>query len=62
MKSMEMEDHGFSRIWSGCNNPYRRCRGIFDLEQMSHVVTYSLMDFHICDHQKSRDMSSMVLL
>ena len=62
MKSMEMEDHGFFGIWSGCNNPYGQCQGIFDLEQMSHVMTYSLTNFHICDYQKSRDMSSMVLL
>src|SRR5579875_385274 len=62
IKSMEIEDHGFSGIGSGCNNPYGRCRGILEREQMSHVVTYSLTDFHICSHQKSRDMSSMVLL
>ena len=59
MKSMEVEDHGFS---GGCNNPYGQCRGIFNLEQMSHVVTYSLTDFYIYGHQKSWDMSFMVLL
>ena len=62
MKSMEMKDHGFSGIWSGCNNPYGQCRGIFDLEQMSHIVTDSLTDFHICAHQKSQNVSSMDLL
>ena len=31
-------------------------------EQMSYVVTNSLTDFHICGHQKSLEISSMVLL
>ena len=39
MKSMDIEDHGLSGIGSGCNNPYSQCRGILDLEQVSHVVT-----------------------
>ena len=62
MKSMDMDVHGFFEISSGHNSPYGRCLGILELEQMSHVVTNSLTDFHICGHQKSLEISSMVLL
>ena len=62
MKSMDMDVHGFFGISSGCNGPYGRCLGILEREQMSHIVTNSLTDFHICGHQKSLEISSMVLL
>ena len=62
MKSMDMDVHGFFGISSGRNSPYGRCFGILEQEQMSHVVTNSLTNFHICGHQKSLEISSMVLL
>jgi hypothetical protein len=62
MKSMETEDQGSIEIGSGCKSPYGRCRGFFDLEQVSQDNTNSLVAFHIWGHQKSQEMSSNVLL
>jgi hypothetical protein len=61
MKSMETEDQGCLGIGSGCRSPYG-CQGFFDLEQVSQDNTNSLTAFHIWGHQKSREMSSNVLL
>ena len=60
--SMDIDVHGFFGISSRHNSSYSRCLGILEREQMSHVVTNSLTDFHICGHQKSLEISSMVLL
>ena len=62
MKSMDMDVHGFFGISSNRNSLYNRFLGILEWEQMSHVVTNSLIDFRICGHQKSLEISSMVLL
>jgi hypothetical protein len=62
MKSMEIEDQGCLGIGSGCKNPYGRCRGFFDLEQVSHDNTNSFTAFHIWGHQKSQELSFNVLL
>ena len=62
MKSMDMDVHGFFGISSNRNSPYGQCLGILEQEQISYVVTNSLTDFHICGHQKSLEISSMVLL
>jgi hypothetical protein len=62
MKSMETEDQGCLGIGSGCRSLYGRCRGFFNLEQVSQDHTNSLTAFHIWGHQKSREMNSNVLL
>ena len=62
MKSTNIDVHDFFGISNGCNSPYSQCLGILEREQMSHVVTNSLTDFYICGHQKSLEISSMVLL
>jgi hypothetical protein len=59
---METEDQGCLGIGSGCKSPYGQCRGFFDLEQVLQDNTNSLTAFHIWSHQKSREMSSNVLL
>jgi hypothetical protein len=62
MKSMETEEQGCLGIGSGCRSLYGRCRGFFNLEQVSKNNTNSLTAFHIWGYQKSREMSSNVLL
>ena len=62
MKSLETEDHGRRGTCNGCKSPYGRCRGVLDLEQMSQERKNSLTSFHIWSHQKSREISSKVLL
>jgi hypothetical protein len=47
---------------SGCRSPYGRYRGFFNLQQVSQDNTNSLTAFHIWGHQKSREISSNILL
>jgi hypothetical protein len=62
MESMEIEDRGCFGLGSGCRSPYGRCRGFFDLEQVSQDNTNFLMAFYSWGHQKSREINSNVFL
>lgn len=47
MKSMDIEDHGRFGMGKGWRSPCGRCRGFFDLEQISQESTKSLIAFYI---------------
>jgi hypothetical protein len=61
MKSMETKDQGCLGIGNGYRSSFGRCRGFFNLEQVSQDNTNSLTAFHIWGHQNSQEMNSNVL-
>jgi hypothetical protein len=62
MNSIEIDYRGFLGTRSGCNKPYGRCCGAFACGHISHMQMNFFINFHMCGHQKSLEISSMLLL